>query len=234
MRPANHCYNDLNRTLVGIAYMERQPAQIDTEKGRGGGASSRHVGAALLGPVSQQGRSSCWAFRSSVMRAALNRLSTMYYSYQTYVHCEIAFLYQDVTSRTCRAYGVFVEGGVFRKERSFTREGYNWLFMSVEADEHLRMYNFCEKQVGKPFDRQGAFRSTFWPVDSYDRNEGWWCIAFVVSAVQQAGMLKYYNAEAMDVDLFIAILKRHDRRQASMAPLEHAKIASRTHVSPMF
>lgn len=212
----------LEPTLLGVAYMKRSTRErIRSSRDHERSSTARTVSAP--GGIFGMGSGT-----PSVVASLLERLSSVYIARQTYVHCELAFMKKD-QANNCIAFGVFTETGVFCKERTFSNPDYEWLFLSVRPDQAAAIYRFCMLKVkidgstGGDFDRWGAFRSCFWPVSAHER-KGWWCISFVVRALQEGGILLCYIPEAMDVDDTVELLQRHPKKTNHFSPLDMQRL----------
>lgn len=213
---------NLESTLLGVAYMKRNTRErIQSSRGQERSSAARTISAP--GGIFGMGSGT-----PSFITSILDRLSSFYISRQNYVHCELAFLKKDKADN-CVAFGVFTETGVFCKERTFNNPDYEWLFLSVKPDQAAAIYRFCclnvrmDGRIGGDFDRWGAFRSCFWPVSAHER-KGWWCISFVVRALQEGGILICYIPEAMDVDDTVELLRRHPTKTNHFCPLDMQKL----------
>ena len=133
-------------------------------------------------------------------------ISEWYVSHQTYSHCEIAIPNE---TEVCTAYGVFSSKGVFQDERTFKNPSYRWIFLETTEREFNLMRNFCVKQLGKEYDPTGPFISVVKPRPCVTK---FWCVPFVVQALQKAGLCKFLNASALDVDDVIQYLLMHPKR----------------------
>jgi hypothetical protein len=112
-------------------------------------------------------------------------------------------------SEICTAYGVFSAEGVFQDERSFKNPAYRWIFLEIPAKEFHLMKAFCNRQLGKEYDPLGPFISVIKPRPCESK---FWCVPFVIQALQRAGLCKFLNASALDVDDIIQFLLMHPKR----------------------
>lgn len=83
--------------------------------------------------------------------------ATKFFTNSEYTHCEIYF-YRNHT-----AFLITPEIGqvVFRNNRNYDREGYEFLRLEVTEEQYVRMYNYCTSNLGKKYDTVGFY---CWPV----------------------------------------------------------------------
>lgn len=150
-----------------------------------------------------------------------------YVSKQRYNHCELGFPLEEDKSK-CMAYGVFRECGVFSKERTFANSAYKWIYLKITGSQKQRLLDFCDNQIGKPFDYSGVKWSVIWPnkysSKTYKDRKKWWCAPFIVAALQQIGMLTYQHPDCLDVDDIINLVKESEKIITSLSPYQFSLI----------
>lgn len=143
-----------------------------------------------------------------------------YINSSMYVHCEVVFppTESSLHERKSPCYGVYSDQGVFSGERTFANPAYSWIFLKVNRSEYTKAVTFCVNQVGKPYDSTGMMRSVIFPKKMNE--DRWWCVSFAIRALQEAGILRYVNPAAMDVDDLVYVLSKHPRRFYAVTPMD--------------
>lgn len=131
----------------------------------------------------------------------VSKLRKNFISGMMFRHCEIGFppsLFQHTNNPNLIACGIIVNGTVFIMERTFSRDEYTIIDISVTRVQIESIFNFCKSQQGKPYDKIGADRSGYWPTECNYKN--WYCTNLTVCALQQGGILTGMNPNAVTVD----------------------------------
>jgi hypothetical protein len=148
-----------------------------------------------------------------------------YLSKQRYVHIELAFPTEGVyKTAECRSFSVFSDDqtGIREAMRKFTNKSYEWIFLSVTLAEKAKMLRFCESRHSfalgrndRAYDETSLFMSQIWPIKRENR---YWCVSFVISALQEIGMFRYHSANTFTVDEAVVYLRKHSRVFNGLAP----------------
>ena len=111
----------------------------------------------------------------------LNRL-TSFCTRGDIIHVEIAF--DDGF-----ACGIWSGETVYLKKRQFRNAAYRFLRVPASARAVAAMRHFCERQVGKPFNRSGFYRSAlpFCFARTTDHTQ-WFCSELVTACLHTAGL----------------------------------------------
>ena len=143
-----------------------------------------------------------------------------------YKHCEIAFtkdLIQNelIPKGYVLAYGIIRDGFLFGKHRTFSSDQYEWKWISLPKKQCLDMQKFCMAQVGKPYDSLAAKRSAFWPkpIDA----QKWYCTDFVVSALQQGGIMLGKNPRSQTTDDVYDVICQQGNLVQRASPFQRVK-----------
>ncbi len=143
-----------------------------------------------------------WHFRE--------HLTEWYTLQQENVHCEVSFPDDNPRSDTCVAYAVFSHEGVVKTLRTFTNPSYHWIYLNITRKDYKAAVEFCEKQIGKPYDHTATgWRLVLWPPVADGRS--WWCASFVHAVLQKVGLLLHYQINTLDVDDIIKSIRRSTR-----------------------
>lgn len=143
-----------------------------------------------------------------------------------YKHCEIAFtkdLIQgnSIPTGCVLAYGIVRDGVLFGKHRTFSSDQYQWKWMNMPKKQCLNMQRFCEAQIGKPYDSSAAKRSAFWPKTTNAKQ--WYCTDFVVTALQQGGIMLGTNPRAQTTDDVYDIIQQQGNLVQRDSPFQRIK-----------
>ena len=136
-------------------------------------------------------------------------LQMNYKKRQKFVHCEILFCYK-ANLDYAEAYGVYEKDGVMIQKREFKNPAYRFRFLSITSSEFDLIYDFCQKQLNKPFDYQSAsWRLLIYPPKCTGKL--WWCASFVHAALKKIDMLTNYRINTLDNDELIKLIKNNYR-----------------------
>lgn len=147
-----------------------------------------------------------------------------YASYQEYCHIEIAFPIENSKTGECYSYSVYSDDypHIKKRKRTFSNPAYDWISLCVSEKEYETVERFCSNKTAyaeitreKIYDENSLFLSQIWPVTKENR---YWCVSFVIEALQKIGMFKYYNKNTFTVDEAVAILRKHNRKSISIKP----------------
>lgn len=167
---------------------------------------------------------SCWA-KGNPLSFLVRHLVHLYMCRQKWIHIEIAFFDADLAARgKCTGYSM-VQGGVRKQERTFNRNQYHYVLLDLGDPERVqRIRRFCEKALSRraKFDYGGVYRSILWPRDP--RKNHFWCVTFVVRALQEGNVLQWYRGAALDVDDVVAMLQHHPMAVNGMTPYQIKEI----------
>jgi len=143
-------------------------------------------------------------------------LLDFYFKDKKFVHCEVAFV-EERQGNMCLAAGVFEEDGVFFKYRTFDNPHYTYITLSVSETQYSRIRKFCLREANKKcqFDFYGSKMSVIWPASTKGK---WWCIPFVICALQQGGILLGYRPESLDADDIYYILNNCNGKVLGLPP----------------
>ena len=145
-----------------------------------------------------------------------NCLISLYTCNMTFTHCELAF--RTKKKEYVEAYGVNKEKGVFKIERTFDNEYYEWISIDINESEAEKIKNFCNDQREKKWCRGSLVQQTFFPVVNEERNGDWWCSSFVVAALQIINILSGYNPYSLDIDDVYNLLSKSNRTYLALDP----------------
>jgi hypothetical protein len=142
---------------------------------------------------------------------------------QEYIHIELAFTCETTeTEGECIAYGAFSKIGLASKIRKFTNPSYEWVYLRVTKLEMEKIKTFCETRISfarsiddRIYDETSVFMSQIWPLY---RNHKYWCVSFVIKALQEIGMFKYFSSETFTVDEAVHYLRNHERTIIGIPP----------------
>ena len=200
--------------MVGIAFYRTAP--VDSES-TGGSSSSK----TNTNPLAR--RDEPKSFWNHYVENPLIRSFT---KNMTYKHCEIAFVKDLIQNKLIPegyvlAYGIIRDGFLFGKHRTFSSEQYEWKWISLPKKQCLDMQTFCVAQVGKSYDSSAAKRSAFWPkkIDS----QQWYCTDFVVSALQQGGIMLGKNPRAQTTDDVYDVICQQGNLVQRASPFQRVK-----------
>jgi hypothetical protein len=154
----------------------------------------------------------------SLFKQVRRRLIQWYISGQSFSHIEIAFP-EDSPKKKCLSFSAYGKTGLEMKERTYENPAYELIYISVTSAERAQIQTFCEASVcvsneirergGRSvYDESGMFWSQIWPV--YNDSK-YWCLTFVVRALQKIGMFAYVKAETFTIDDAMAYLQLHKR-----------------------
>jgi hypothetical protein len=112
------------------------------------------------------------------------------------------------TSECVLAFAAFGEGrGVEPVLRPFSNKAYQFLHLRVTRQQYTEALLFATKQIGKPFDSDGAsWRLMVWPVAPTHKR--WWCASLSHAILKRAGLLLYYQLNTLDVDDVVRYVKQ--------------------------
>ena len=204
MKPAS-AYHD-NAFQVGIAFYKSPPVDANTN----------------TNPLARQGEEEKGFWK----RYVENPLIRKFTKDMVYKHCEIAFT-KDLIQGTIipegcvLAYGIVRDGVLFGKPRTFSSDQYRWKWMNMPKKQCLDMQRFCEAQVGKPYDSTAAKRSAFWPKSTNAKQ--WYCTDFVVTALQQGGIMLGTNPRAQTTDDVYDIIQQQGNLVQRNSPFQRIK-----------
>jgi hypothetical protein len=145
---------------------------------------------------------------------------------QKYMHCELVFPPEDPDSYKVLAFGVNMEQGVFKIERTFSNNAYDWIFFTVSKKNKLRLKEWCMRHLGGNFDGKGMKKMYFYPRVRIAKDESnkenkklWWCSSFVAAGLQSIGLLnRDLPPTALDVDDLYFFIKDHPLIDDSAVP----------------
>jgi len=133
-----------------------------------------------------------------------NPIDIIMQKHQTYWHVEVAFPKHSLPSDHPKkhtgdpsqvvAYGIMARdssdrkkpGKVFEMDRFFTSENYKFDWFQVPIKGVLNALNFAQKQVGKPYDKDGHKRILFSPRPSTVDSKSWYCTNLAAAIGQLA------------------------------------------------
>ena|SRR5687768_3853107 len=145
------------------------------------------------------------------------KLVKWYLSSQEYIHCELAFMdTKDSETNTVMACGVFREDGVFWKPRTFSNIAYDWIYIQMSNQEYIKVKDWCIKQIGKKFDEKNVYSSSIWPRKRTKNT--FWCVPFVVEALQLIGMFQFVTPESLDPEDVVYMVKKSSRQVFGLSP----------------
>ncbi len=213
IKTAASMYHD-STFMVGIAFYRTAPIDLDS-------AAATQIN---TNPLARRGEAETEkSFWNQYIEAPLIRSFT---KNMTYKHCEIAFTKDLIQNKTIPngyvlAYGIIRDGFLFGKHRTFSSDQYEWIWLSLPKKQCLKMQKFCMAQVGKPYDGSAAKRSAFWPkkVDI----QQWYCTDFVVSALQQGGIMLGKNPRAQTTDDVYDVIYQKGNLVQRASPFERVK-----------
>lgn len=199
-----------NTAMVGVAFYRNPP--VDDSAGPTNPLARRRGG-----PEAAKG------FWSHYVEDPLIRSFT---KNMIYKHCEIAFT-KDLIQGTpipdgnVLAYGIIRDGTLFGKHRTFSSKQYEWKWISLPQKQCLAMQAFCMAQVGKPYDNAAAKRSAFWPKATDDQQ--WYCTDFVVSVLQQGGIMRGINPRSQTTDDVYDVVSQQGNLVQRASPFQRVK-----------
>lgn len=127
-------------------------------------------------------------------------LMDLYVSTKRFSHCEIALPCENDPSQLL-AYTVTQKDGCIVVMREFLNPNYKWICLRLESySDYKKIVKFCDKQLGKPWDRNAAQCSVFWPTFNKKEDGNWWCASLVVAALKKVGYLKHYSPYNLEID----------------------------------
>jgi hypothetical protein len=152
-----------------------------------------------------------------------DKIIMLFLSIQKYKHIEIAFPCDSTPDGDCVTFGVFSDGnGIKERIRKFTNPAYEWLELTVTDKEYDILMNFCRARVSfvngtqeRAYDETSLFMSQIWPTE---RENKYWCVSFVIAALQEIGMFRYYNKNTFTIDEAVEYLKKHHKIKAGLPP----------------
>lgn len=115
-----------------------------------------------------------------------------------------------------------IPGIAFGKPRDFGNPAYTWIHLNVPYENASLAAQFAEKQVGKPHDNTGIYWAMVWPRSP--NYQSYYCVNFVVSVLQMAGVLDGTNPCGVLPDDLYEMLKDHPDRVTAANPYLTAKI----------
>lgn len=133
----------------------------------------------------------------------IDRLSAWYLS-GTSGHCELILPRPDKHIDQVLAYTVFSDKGVTKSNRDFKRQEYKFIYLNVTAFQVKMAREFCDKQLGKPFDKIGMALSLIWP--KTENTDSYWCVKFVTTVLKHIQVLRFYNPCMIETEELIYIL----------------------------
>lgn len=134
-------------------------------------------------------------------------------------HCEIVLPFKSgekFMSDECLAYGVTSDKGVFKERRKFSKNSYKFMYLAIDDLIVKRVRDFCDAQVGKPYNQWGMIWSVLWPIQ--ERDDCYWCAHFVARVLKEAGIIKYYRSTALETSEIIKLLIGHPQLIIGTSP----------------
>jgi len=152
-----------------------------------------------------------------------------------YMHCEIAFnnsMFTGGTKDESKAIAYYVTafdregnpGTVSKMERTFMSNQYkDRIILEVPRKKAFLAAEYCEKQMGKPFDDNGS-RGIYWIADEFNESK-FFCVSLTVAALQHSKIISGYDPMKTTVDQLYSIVKRHPlRSDTALVPYEKEKV----------
>lgn len=132
----------------------------------------------------------------------LNRL-TSWFTQGNLIHVELGF-------KDGCACSVWSGEDVYVKNRQFRNQAYKFVTLKVTPQEAFAVRKYAQKQVGKPFNKSGFYRSLFpWPFYRKTDEKQWFCSELVVSCLQRAGILEHMNPARSSPELVYKHMRCH-------------------------